>query len=221
MSTIASRTFAQACTDAAALLNDSAQEVYTTALLMPMAALTYLEIQQAFEIDEIPFGETIVTLDDYVANASTIVLSAGAALTDFQEPIEIWQRAVNSTEEWTPILRVARLPAPPSTAPQAISEWEWSEGVIKVNPCSLNRDIRCRYIKQLAYATSGVAVGVEDFYLPMVKGTAAKAAKATGRDDLHAQYQAEYLMDRESAGIQAVKNRQVIRNTRRPYRPGW
>lgn len=179
MSSIGLRTFTNALTDARELLNDAGSDWATDAALLPLANQIYAEIQAEFASRQLPFIETTSTSLTYAANATSIVIPGG--ITDLQEPLELWERQTTG-DGWDLIERATLGPASP-TAPDTIGQWEWNEGIIKVNPCSRARLILCRYRRTFPYISSaalpmgGVAsTAQEHVYWSLVFGTAWLAA---------------------------------------------
>lgn len=221
MSSIAQRTFQQVCADAAALLNDLGQQDATAVNLLPFLNQAWGEIQDEFAIYGLEFGETVIQASNvsYTALASTIALAVG--ITDFAEPIEIWERG-SIAEEWNqpPMRRVMRLPAPSNTAPGTLGIYEFSEGLMKVNPCSVNRLILLRYQKQFAYVSNAsLPVGIDGFYFPLVALTAANYALTTERPTAGA-LEMKYEKRLDAAITRQINNQQKVDTPRRPFNSG-
>jgi len=207
MSEIATRTFAQAFADARGIawLNESDTTEYSDAKLLPVAAFVVGEIQDEFAKHSLPKHETTTQAVSYVANASSIVLTG---ITDFGSPLEIWEKAT-AGDEWTPMAQVGRLVAPPQQAPSVLGEWEWSDGVLKVNPCTAARSLLIRYRRTLAYAVAGAMPG-EEYYWAIVAGVAHYACMGTERSGQADRFERKYQKRILDALIIAVKDRQAI-----------
>lgn len=222
-STWADLTFANVTADAAAKLNDSAQAVYTTTLLLPFINAAWMQIQNEFGIYQIEFGEKVITgagKVTYTANASTIALDA--SITDFDLPIEIWERSSPANgEEWIPMQRVMRLDAPPINAtPQTLGQYEFSQDTIKVNPCTVDRLIMLRYQIVGAVVAAGnqaTAIGLNQFFEPLANGTAYKASITTNRADLIGSLRTEFLESLDSAIQKVINNQQAVPVPRTPF----
>lgn len=216
MSGLANRTINQALSDARsiAFLNDTGNastDVYRDANLLPAAAFVIGEIEDEFlKYDLQPRERVNKTNFSYVANATSITIPG--SITDFRHPIELWE-ADSGTENWVLMNREGRLSAPPATAPQFLSEWEWSEDTIKVNPCSRARAIFIRYRRQLTYPAEGdpTTPGAEDYYWALVAGVAYYAGGGTNRTDLNLQrLEGIYRKRTMDAILVADRDKQVI-----------
>lgn len=208
MSTIASRTFANAFSDVRELLNDSGGDIFTDAMLLKFAPQVHAEIQDEFGKHDLRFGEAITTGITYAANAETLDITA---VTDIFEPVDIWERGV-TTEEWTLLGRGIRLYAPGvANTPQKLSCWDWVNGTIRVLPASEIRLIRARYLAQSAYpASSAVTMGGEGVYWALVYGTAAIAAASKNRPTQAATYHTLYQKRLSDAWIRASREEQAV-----------
>jgi len=216
MSTIAGRTFAQACTDAAALLLDQGQLQYTTAFLMPFAAQVYSDLETAFSNEGIPWNEFFQTLN-YVANQTTIDTSA---IGNLYEPKGMWQR-LTANDVWLPV-RKRTLPPPPPVLPSFLGEWWWSaaqngtSNVLAVNGANQNLLILVHVEADLPYPAANGAIGYDDFYWCIVFGIAALAADPTGRDTLALKNDARYQKRLSAALNRRTRLQQgVVRRPRR------
>lgn len=210
MSTIATRTLTQAMDDARAIhmLNDAAEAVYTDSVLLPVAAFVIGEIQDKFAEHDVPSKESITSALSYVALATSIVLTG---VTDFQAPLELWERPT-SGGEWFPMTRVDNLPAPLESPLDLLGQWEWSNDTLRVNPCSENRSLYCRYRRQLPYPTDvGTdTTGGEGYYWAVVAGIAFYALGGTERTERERTVGAIYTNRLLTAIRIASQDRQVI-----------
>lgn len=216
MSTFTTRTFTNVFTDARAvgLLNDAAQDRYTDAVLLPHGAFAYIEIQEDFADAGIPLIETVTDTFAYTANAASISIPGG--ITDLAEPLELWEKGDTETaDNWLPMKRVAQVGPTPATSLDRLYEWEWSNGAIRVNPCSSARDVFVRYRRQLAYPAAGDPIGFDRIYLALVAGTAFFAA--TARPDVQQKAGVMYVEAKKRAIRIASRDRQVITYRRRPW----
>ena len=181
MSSLETKTFTDAFNIARPLLNDAAGNDYTDSKLLPFGILVQGEIQDEFSKHGIPVLETVDPNLTYVAGAETIAIPTGDVST-FQAPIELWEQDPSTTGPWIPMTRVARIPPPFPTNLPYLGIWEWRDGTIVTMPCSMNRNIWCRWRIQLALPSdsTGPMVG-EGFFWAVVWGTAYYAAQSTNR----------------------------------------
>lgn len=207
MSTYASRTFQQAFDDARAigLLNDTAKQVYTDAVLLPHGAKAFSTIQRKFAERGLPFVETTTESLTYTALAVTIVVPVG--VTDLSAPLEIWEKGGDDSL-WVMMQRIDDVGAPVINPGVVLGRWEWRNGTICVPACSEDRDIFCRYRRQLAYPAAGDPVGFDGVYDALVSGTAFFAA--TARPDVQAAALSSFKEEMESAVHIASRDRQGI-----------
>lgn len=207
MSTLATRTFTQAFTESRSHLNDSVGDVYSDAVLLPFGASAYRDVQRAFSDAGIPQVETVNTSLEYIASAETIDLSS---IPDLMAPLELWEQGDGTDGGWIQMRRVTDLRPPYIEEASILGCWEWLNGAIRVLPCSEDRDIFIRYRRGLAYPTAGLAVGFDEFYDPIVYGTALKAAAPTGLSYLLPGLRADYKEQLRSAIHTASRDRQGI-----------
>lgn len=217
MSTFTARTFTMAFNDARAigLLNDAGQDVYTDAVLLPHGAAVFQEIQEEFAANGIPFIETSTESLTYTAAATTIVVPAG--VTDLSAPLEIWEKG-STDEQWVPMKRVMDLRPPLQTSRTVLGQWEWRNGTIVVLACSANRDIWCRYRRQLAYPTAASTMGLDGIYTALVAGTALRAG--TNRPDVQAAAAQQYATALNRSIHIASRDRQGITYQQRSWGRG-
>ncbi len=212
MSDIAKRTFAQSMNDSRGVfLNDLAAGTYTNTRLLPIAAFVHAEIQDEFAKRGIPILETTDGTFAYTALATSITVPAGIAPT-FQAPLELWEQDPVASNLWMPMTRVARIPPPLPTNLPFLGIWEWANGVIVVLPCSVNRNIFCRYRIQGAYPTKPDVdlLGSEGFYWALVAGTAFYAAGETDRPSVVKMADSSYRKRTMDAIQIASRDRQAL-----------
>jgi hypothetical protein len=214
MSTFTARTFTQVFDDSRAvgLLNDAAKDRYADSVLLPHGAYAHLEIQEEFAATGIPFVETVS--DDFVYTALQETIPVPGAITDFAEPLELWEKGTNDSL-WVPMLRASHLMPPLDTNLDSLAFWEWENGAIRVLPCSENRSVFVRYRRQLAYPAAGTTVGFDRIYLALVAGTAFFAA--TAREDVQKKAGAMYATAIQRAIRIASRDRQALTYRRQPW----
>src|SRR3990167_2078441 len=172
-------------------LNDSGGDDYTDAKLLTHAASAHSEIQEELSKHDIVSLETVSTAFSYTLNDDEIPIPG--AVTDFWFPLEIWERRT-ATDYWQRMEGPVNLPPPDPQASsiQELGVWEWSEGKIKVPLIGISRLILIRYKRHLPYPADADTMDIDGFYWPLVYGTAFRAARRTGRDDLMRTLGAEY-----------------------------
>ncbi len=178
MSTFAAKKFSDVMTDARLRLNDAAIDIYTDAILISFAADAHGELEDEYAKHDIDLLEHVVDTFSYTADATTIAVPI--AITDLQEPLEIFQR-LSAADPWVEVTRRTEQAAPTILEPQYLGSWEWSENVIKVNPATSNLELLVRYRRLLDYPVANTTLGFENLYWPLVWGTAYLAAIPTQR----------------------------------------
>jgi len=218
MSTISARLFSDVFTDVRGLLNDeevAGGEVFFDTKLLPLAAQIHGELQDEFANNDIEIAEKMSTAFSYTAHATSIPIPG--AVTDFYQPIQIWERATTASE-WKEVKMVDDLRVPGVIESSTLREFSFDEGTILVNPCSTNRLLLVRYQKQLAYPTAAGAVTIDGFYFPLVAGTAWLAAFSRGREEAATdRLRAMYEKRMEDAINRGVQGGQTIRRGPKPH----
>ena len=149
---------------------------------------------------------------DYTALQTTIPVPG--AITDFAEPIELWEKGT-SEARWVEMKRVSRLRPPLETNLNTLKIWEWENGAIRVLPCTANRDVFVRYRRELAYPAAAGTVGFDRIYRALIARTVFLAAK--DQPQLQAKADGVYRERMESAIRIPGRDRQVITIRRKPW----
>lgn len=223
----ASTTAEQVFINAAALLNDQAQAVYTNTVQIPYLNMALNELQETFEQNNIP-----------VTNSTSAVIRVNAGVTEIgfglpapslpDDLIEIqyvWQR-VRNTDPWVPLApRTDFLPEyMEGVETPYFIWWAWQDQKIKLQSANGDNDLKLDYIKSIFPIVTN-----EDDQLEVINclsflqyRTAALCAQFIGEnktraDDLNSF--AVLSLDR-SLGI-STKGTQAILTRRRPFRQGY
>ena len=215
--------------DAAALLNDQIQSVYTDAVLLPYYNMSLQKIRKVFELNNIPVTNntfikiTVPTGGSRVAFKGTIPQLPG----DLVDIRQLWE-SPTGTNTWTPMVRKEFLPHFLEND-QPINQfliYAWIKQEIKLIPANAPNDIKMDYLAdvfpriQLSQIIEPMEVlNVEGFLTNWMAGLAAyfigeNETRATALYGL-----AEEALE-DSLGI-SVKGQQAIATRRRPYRMAY
>lgn len=210
---------------AAALLNDAAMTVYTYTAQMPYLNMALQELQEIFELNNVPVTDTT---SDVIA-CTTSVTEIGYATTpalpeDMIEPQRLWE-APTGQENWIPMTRVDSLPLNQSgvAIPQYV--WYiWNSQEIRLMTVNQANDIKIEYIRNLFTLVSdeNTELGVINAATFLEYRTASLCAEFIGENPTRAGSLNTYAilgLDRVT-GIGA-KGRQAILTRRRPFRSAY
>lgn len=212
----------------AALLNDVSKTVYTDAAQIPYLNIALQELQEEFELCNVPVTDTasaaITVLAGYTAIAFNAVGPAPALPSDMIEPQILWERpqGINPYVEMTKVDNLPRWME--GTLISQLQWYVWQSQEIRFLPANANIDVKIDYIRQLftpvVNAASTINVINAATYLQF--RTAALSAKYIGEnqgrsDELNVS--AMGARDRVT-GIGA-KGRQGMVTRRRPFRQAY
>lgn len=218
---------------AAGLLNDRGRAVYTDAVLLEYLNTAREELQEVFELNNIP-----------VTNATSSVINVPAGITEIGfepatvgDPVlpsglveiqNLWE-SLEDQEAWTPVTRVEFLPQGVSVNGSPVtyfSVYAWQDQKIKLLESSQDNDLKLDYIKSLFTELSEGQLGEQNSVLNtdtfLFFNTAALAAEFI--DENHTR--AQSLASRGGASLErslgiSIKGRQSISTRRRPFRAAW
>ncbi len=218
---------------AAALLNDASKSIYTYTDQLPYLNRALAELQEFFELNEVPVTSTRSAVLPVNAGVTSIGYSPTVPVpgttylpNDLIEPSVVWERQRN-VDPYTRMSRLNVLPLYMSGV--EISQflyYVWQSQEIQFFAANLDNDLKIDYIKYLfipftsVTGTDQVNVDNSDSFLSY--RTAGLCAEFIGEnktraDDLNAF--AGLAMDRV-IGIGA-KGRQAINTRHRPFRAGY
>lgn len=210
---------------AAALLNDTAMTVYTYTVQMPYLNMALQELQEIFELNNVPVTDTT---SDVIA-CTTAITEIGYATTpalpeDMIEPQRLWE-APTGVETWVPMTRVDSLPLYQNgvSIPQYIW-YVWNSQEIRLLTVNQDNDIKIEYIRNLFpfITDENTELGVINAATFLEYRTAALNAEFIGENPTRAGQLNQYALlglDRVT-GIGA-KGRQAILTRRRPFRSAY
>ena len=137
----------------AALMNDPLRSQYNYAVQVPYINLALQELQETYELANIPATQVTSAVIPMDAGQTTIIFNNGPGLPslpdDLIEPAQLWesQRGLN---EWIPMTKRDYLPHSLETIliPQFIY-YTWNSQEIEVLQANQNNDIKMDYIGDL------------------------------------------------------------------------
>lgn len=212
----------------ASLMNDTAQTVYTDVAQLPYLNIALDELQELFELNNIPVtneGSSAIAL---VAGDTVVSFTSSPALpSNLIEIQQLWER-IKDTPPWVPMTRAEFLPR--SQEDLSISQflvWSWIDEEIRLISSTADIDLKLDYIKSI-FATPILIADVGD-NLPIINiksylgyKTAALCSFFIGENETRAatlDKLAENALDR-ALGI-PIKGRQSITTRRQPFMASW
>lgn len=213
---------------AASLMNDSSKSTYTYAAQVPYLNMALQELEEAFELGNIPATQNTSAVIPVDAGDTVIVFNAAVGSPslpdDMIEPAQLWESARN-LNQWTPMTKRDYLPHQLEGVdiPEFIF-YTWNSQQIEVLPASADNDIKIDYIGNLftPVVDESSLINVINARTFLEYRTAALMAEfiernKTSSDSLNAY--ALMALDR-ATGI-GVKGKQNIMTRRRPFRSGF
>jgi hypothetical protein len=212
---------------AAASLNDVARTVYTYTAQVPHLNTALQELQEEFELNDIPV--TAATSAVINCPSGTTVIEFNVAPdpelpADLIEPQKLWERT-EGIDPWIPMTKVDALPLYMEGAEtNAFIFWVWESQKIKLLATNQDNDIKMEYTRNLftPVVDENSPIGVINAQTFLQYRTAALCAEFIGEnktraDDLNA---FAALAIGRATGI-GTKGRQAIVTRRRPFRASY
>lgn len=209
---------------AAALMNDALRKVYTDAKVLPYLNLALDELQEIFELNNVPVTNEESAVINVPAGIFVIGYGTNPKLPqNLKEVQRLWERAENTTP-WIPMTRKEFIPR--QYEDQSISQllwWAWRNQEIRLIPATANNDIKLDYVQDLF----NTPISLDDINVHLVVvnvkqyltfQTAAFCAMYVAENETRAaglEAKAAIAIERE-LGI-PTKGRQAITTRRRPF----
>jgi hypothetical protein len=216
----------------AALMNDSAKSIYNYAAQLPYLRIAMQELQEYFELNNIPSTQEVSAVIWVQAGVTSIQFDAAGTPTnpklpdDLIEPAQLWERT-HGIDPFIPMTKRDYLPhyLEGIEAEQFIY-YVWEDQQIKFLPAIADNDIKIDYIKELFNNIPAIdqntQINIINATTFLSYRTAALLAEFIERNITSAQALNSYAvmgLDRVT-GI-GVKGRQNIMTRRRPFRAGY
>lgn len=223
-------TWAELLDNSAALLNDAAQEEYTDAVLLPFLNMTLFELQEVYELNNIPATNETSAKLDVPALTTAIAYSATTPVLppDLVEIQRLWC-SPDGRNLWLPVTKRDYLTqdevASGSTL-QFFSVWAWMNNEIRLLPSTVPLDIKLDYIQYLftplLIGGIGATITLANISSTVQYRVAGLAAEFINENPGRANslnMNASNALDR-TLGI-STKGRQSIMTRRRPFRAAY
>lgn len=215
---------------AASLLNDTAKSVYTYTAQLPYLRIAMQELQELFELNNIPVTQNVSAIITVAAGVTAITYDAAGTPAnpklpdDMVEPAQLWERA-QGVDPFIPMTRRDYLPHYlEDIQSNQFIYFVWMEQQIQFLAADQNNDIKIDYIRQLftTIADQNTQINVINATTFLEYRTAGLCAEFIERNMSSAQGLNIYAiqgMDRVT-GISS-KSKQTIMTRRRPFRAGY
>jgi hypothetical protein len=213
----------------ASLQNDTAQAVYTDAAVLPYFNMALRDLQEEFELNDIPVTyETSALIN---IPAGTVVLTFGgspAIPTDLIEIKKLWE-SVEGQNNWIPMVRKDFLPHQLEVSDvSSFLVWAWIDNEIHLPESNQDNDLKIDYIKSLFGTILIAAINTElgakykNIFSYLGYRTAALCSMFIGENETRAQALQDEAAEaiNKSMGI-SIKGKQAIFTRRKPFRYGY
>lgn len=211
----------------ATLLNDTARTVYTYIAVLPYLQIALQELQEHFELNNIPSTQLSSALINIPAGTTQIIFNGIGVPTlpsDMIEPMQLWEREAG-IDPYVPMSRRDYIPHQfEGTLTSKFSFFIWENNAIKFLPANRNNDVKIDYIKDIF-----TALVDENSLINCINGatfleyrTAALCAEFIERNQSNANALNVYaIMALDRATGIGVKSKQTIHSRRRPFRAAY
>lgn len=213
---------------AASLMNDTAKTAYTYAAQMPYLNMALGELQEHFQLNNIPVTDQTSAAISVTAGVTSINafdgIGAGPAPNYPQDLVEIqgiYERLAGTTNPFVPLTKREFLPHAIDNLPtESLMYWIWEDQKIKFIGATTNREVKLDYIKTLfPEVTNAAAVlGVINAGTFLFYRTAALCSQFIGENKTRADELNSFAvlaLDRVT-GI-GTKAKQSITTRRKPF----
>lgn len=171
-------TAATVLAQSAVLLNDPAQSTWTNTVLLPCLTKAGEELEQHFEVNEIPIQKQV----SIVIEVTTADTELAQLPTDMVEPIHLWERTDDSTEDWIKVREVEFIDMNMNDTNQIV-QWAYRNGKIYINSPTTDREVKLDYVRSMtALDSTGATVEVQQAKNFLAARTAQIAAANIGNN---------------------------------------
>jgi hypothetical protein len=218
----------QVISGVASLMNDTAQTVYTNDAVLPYLNMALDELQEYYELNNVPVTNETSAILMVPKNTSRIASIGTTPLlpADLVEIQNLWE-SDKGMFQWMPVVRKEFISQNNSTQIDAFIVWSWMGNEIRLIPSTIDKDLKIDYVQSI-FSTPiligqiSADLGVKNATSYLKYKTAALCAKYIGEnssrsDELN--LLAIQGMDR-ALGI-STKGRQAIVTRRRPFRAAY
>lgn len=208
----------------AARLNDSAQQMYTNDVILPLAQDAADELQAELDLYGILVLEHVTNPPIVVPQMNPVVPGSSISLDglgllplDMLEPQKLEERLSGSTDMFMPMIRRQWEPAILPT--DSLRYWDYREENIFFIGATTDREIKISYIKRLVVINDvNSVISVNNSTLFMINRTAALCAEYIGENKTRADSLNAQANDNMAWIIRiGTKSKQGTRTRRRPF----
>lgn len=212
----------------ASLMNDTAKTVYTYAAQMPYLNMALNELEEHFQLNNIPVtNQTSIPIAIPVGTREIGPfdgVGSGVTPTYPQDLVEIqgiYERLAGTTNSFTPLVRREFLPHPIDDLPtESLQYWTWERQRIKIVGATTVREIKLDYIATIfpEVTNQAAVIGVINSKTFLFYRTAALCTQFIGENQSRASELNNFAvlaLDRVT-GI-GTKARQSITTRRKPF----
>jgi hypothetical protein len=232
MPTSVTLTVGEVLNASAALMNDAVKSVYTNAIQMPYINMALRELQELFELNNVPVTDTVTDVEVTIpAGIKFVGFSPDMPVVgtpylpdDLIEPKVVWERS-SGVNPYTPMTKLDYLPRyQEGQEYNQFLYFTWQSNELRFLPANQDNDIKLDYIRSLFPIVTD-----EDDDLPVINAQSFLQFRTAG---LLAEFLAEnatramalngdasLAIDR-SLGI-GTKGRQAINIRHRPFRASY
>jgi hypothetical protein len=195
--------------EAANLLNDASQTIYTDAVMLPFLKSAWNKLQLQLQENGVPVMKEITAVIDVTATSEEVTLPS-----DFVQPITLAERADGSSEDFVDVAEVDSMPE--FDPVESIIYWNWREEKVYINPPTTAREVKINYWKGLTAISGGsTSLAVNNSTEYLAYKTAALCARYIGENPERAN-----MLDTEAIlAMNILLNLEVKRQQRSPIRP--
>ncbi len=212
----------------AALCNDAAKSIYTYVSQLPYLNMALQELQEFFELNEVPVTETVSAVMTVPTGTDHIGFAASGLMlpNDLVEPQYLWERQ-SGIDPYTTMTKLDVLPRyMEGVEINQFIYYTWQSQEIRFLPANQDNDIKMDYTRflfaELASVTGADNINVINSKSFLEYRTAGLCAKYLGENDSRAvelNNSASLAMDRV-IGV-GTKGRQNITIRHRPFRSSY
>lgn len=136
----------------ASLMNDTARTIYTYTAVLPYLQIALQELQEHFELNNIPSTQLTSAIIQVNVGQTQIVFNGIGVPTlpsDLIEPQQVWERE-RGIDPFVPMARRDYIPHNLEGTPTGrFSFYVWENNIMKFLDCNRDNDIKIDYIKDL------------------------------------------------------------------------
>lgn len=208
----------------ASLMNDTAKTVYTYTAQLPYLNMATDELEESFELNNVPVTNqtsTVIEVDAGEVIIRPVGLTAPNYPSDLVEIQQLWERLQGSNDPFIPMTRYEFLPHVfDDILTNSLNYWIWQDQRIKFIGANTDREVKLDYIKRLipSELTESSSIGIINARSFLYYRTAALCSQFIGENKTRADELnmfAVMALDR-TLGI-STKGRQAIVTRRRPF----